>query len=128
MKISWGQKLSCASGHYLKRWVFDFDLFSVRIHHWLGSDDQRHMHDHPWNFVTIVLKGCYLDISEKSEVLSAGNIRYRKAEHKHSVYVSNPCWTLLLTGPEKRKFGFWVGNKFVKRNKYHFMKGIHPCE
>lgn len=123
----WGQLLGNPKNPYMKRWVFDFKLFSIRIHHWLASDDLRYPHDHAWNFLTIILKGGYTDISPSgNDVVKAGNIRYRKATHQHSVKV-NPsgCWTLMLTGPEFRKWGFWVDGKFRKRNKYFFEHGHH---
>jgi hypothetical protein len=38
------------------------------------------------------------------------------------------CWTLLLTGPKVRRWGFWVSKKFKKSNKYFLGHGSHPCE
>ncbi len=100
------------------------------MHHWLASDDQRHYHDHGWDFITIVLKGGYVDRSPDGiDQLSAGDIRFRKATHQHTVQV-NPggCWSLLLCSNIKREWGFWVNGKFRKRNKYFFEHGHHPCE
>jgi hypothetical protein len=31
----------------------------VKLHHILRSDDDRDLHDHPWSFLSIVLKGGY---------------------------------------------------------------------
>lgn len=36
-------------------------LPSVRVHHILRRDDDEHMHDHPWNARTILLRGYYLE-------------------------------------------------------------------
>lgn len=41
-----------------KRWS---GLPSVRIHHIQREDSDRHLHDHPWNARTIVLRGHYLE-------------------------------------------------------------------
>lgn len=38
------------------RWPW---LPSIRVHHILRADDDDHMHDHPWNARTIVLRGWY---------------------------------------------------------------------
>lgn len=38
------------------RWPW---LPSIRVHHILRADDDGHMHDHPWNARTIVLRGWY---------------------------------------------------------------------
>jgi len=109
--------------------VLDFGLFSIRLHHWIASDDQRNFHDHPWWFFTIILWGGYKDVSPFGvDKVGIGSMRFRKAEHQHTVKV-NPggCWSLLITGPEKRIWGFWVKGKFRKRNKYFFEHGHHPC-
>lgn len=115
---------------YLVRWVADFKFFSIRLHKWLGSDDQRHPHDHPWWFITVPLYGCYYDIVENGkEVMWPFRIRFRPANHQHKVkLISKKCWTLLITGKECRRFGFWVNGKFVKRNRYFYDFKHHPCE
>jgi hypothetical protein len=128
--ITWGERLGLSECPYLRRWVINFYFFSVRLHHWISSDDHRNFHDHPWNFLTIVLRGGYTDISDKgAELLTPGSIRLRKASHAHTVNV-NPggCWTLLLTGRTKRQWGFWVGDRWRKANKYFIKWGHVPCK
>lgn len=34
---------------------------SIRVHHILRADTARHLHDHPWNARTIILKGWYTE-------------------------------------------------------------------
>jgi hypothetical protein len=131
--LSWhfGQKLGPPDCPYLIRWVFDFYFFSIRLHHWLKSDDSRHFHDHEWNFWAIIIKGSYVDVStEGRDIVKFGSIRYRKAEHQHYVEIGpKGCWSLLLTGKRKRIWGFWVNGRFRKRNKYFFIFGHHnPCD
>lgn len=115
---------------YLERWVLDLGFFTIRLHRWLHSDDLRNPHDHPWWFVTLCLWGRYTDLGSTGiDRVQPGSIRFRKATHRHSVYVeSKPCWTLVLTGPEQRQWGFWVDGRFRKRNKYFFEWGHHDPE
>ncbi len=114
---------------YLIRWILDLGLFSIRLHRWLYSDDLRAPHDHPWWFWTLCLWGRYVDLSEGGEdVVTPGSIRFRRAEHRHSVRVERPAWTILITGPESRIWGFWVQGRFRKRNKYFFEHGHHDPE
>lgn len=35
--------------------------FSIRVHHIKREDSDRHMHDHPWDARTIILKGRYVE-------------------------------------------------------------------
>ena len=128
--ITLGEKLGNPECPYIKRWVIDFGIFSIRLHHWLSSDDQRHFHDHPWWYLTLVLKGGYTDRNPNgSKRRTIGSLDFYPATHQHTVKVDRGgCWTLLITGREKRVWGFWVKNKFRKRNKYFFEHGHHPCE
>lgn len=130
MKFTWRQRLGPDECPYIERWVADFGLFSIRLHHWLHSDDLRHPHDHGWNFLAIVLKGSIVDRTTEGEDLRERfSVRYYPAAHQHMVVVDEPAWTLLLTGREHRRWGYWVNGKFRKRNKYFFEHGHHsPCD
>ncbi|QSM01125.1 hypothetical protein SEA_NANOSMITE_80 [Mycobacterium phage Nanosmite] len=48
---------------YLKRWhvIPRNKLFNIYLHQFLGSDDDRALHDHPWWFASLVLKGGYYE-------------------------------------------------------------------
>lgn len=126
MKIKWADKLGNPKCPYVTRWVFETKWFSIRLHHWKGSDDLRHFHDHEWNYTTFILKGGYIEHHPDGiDILKAGDVRHRPALWKHKVEVPSSCWSLLLTGPKIREFGFWVNGKFRKRNKYFFEHGHH---
>jgi hypothetical protein len=110
--------------------VLEYRHFSIRLHHFIASDDDRGFHDHPWWFVTLVLKGSYIDWSPAGQDrLGIGSVRYRPAYHKHTV-LTDGVWSLVVTGPKIRAWGFWdhVTGKFVKANKWFFTRGHHPCE
>lgn len=127
--FTWNEKLGLPECPYLIRWCLNFGIFSIRLHKWLSSDDQRYYHNHAWWFITFILSGSYLDITENGEeLLTFGAIRFRKAEHSHKVKIlKSPTWTILLTGPSVNKWGFIVNGKFKKSNKYFFENGHHPC-
>lgn len=133
--FKWREKLGLPSCPYVIRWRFETPWFSVRLHHWLASDDDRAFHDHPWSFTTFVLKGEYVDDSPAGpELLKAPCVRRRPAEHRHTVYPGfDGCWTVIVTGPKVRTWGFWTltalgKEKFVKANKWFASRGHHPCD
>lgn len=131
MKIlTWGQQLGNSACPYIKRWVLDLNIFSLRIHHWLASDDPRHFHDHPWTYYSLIISGSYIDRSPSGDLhRKRWSIKKFPAEHQHTVVVpKGGCWTVMLTGPEKRQWGFWVKGKFKKRNRYFYDYRHHPCE
>ena len=129
ISIVWNQSLGKQDDPYMKRWGLITSLFSIRIHHWFRGDDDRYFHDHNWNFWCMVLKGSYDDVSNNGiDTLRVGSIRYRKAEYSHIVKTTG-CWTIVITGPKTRNFGFWVPNKSGKmvwfKAKRYFMKYGH---
>lgn len=61
-QIRWAEKLGDQNCPYLIRWTFIFFGYSIRIHHWIKSDDRRYYHDHASDLVSIVLKGHYWNV------------------------------------------------------------------
>jgi hypothetical protein len=125
------EKLGRPECPYMERWAINFYFFSLRIHHWFSSDDNRAFHDHPNSFLTVVLSGSYTDVNPHGrEEMCRGKIKYRPALHKHTVEVSKGgCWTFVIFGRKVRSWGFWVrnGEKFMRSNKYFLERGHHPC-
>jgi len=132
VQIHLNEKLGLPECPYVIRWRAEFPFGSVRVHHWLSSDDPRAFHDHPWWFLTFVVRGGYTDAGEKlsqAEHLRAPCVRFRPALHRHTVFPDpGGCWTLLVTGRPLRKWGFYSGGKFIKANKWFLSYGHHPCE
>src|SRR5947209_8627769 len=91
-RFLWRQPLGRPECPYAYRWVLPLGpLGSLRLHHWVASDDLRASHNHPSDFITIILKGGYHDYQEDDdglkliEPLKTGDIRFRKASHRHKV-------------------------------------------
>ena len=61
-QIRWAERLGNQDCPYLVRWTFLFFDYSVRIHHWIKSDDNRFFHDHSANLLSIVLYGRYWNV------------------------------------------------------------------
>lgn len=128
--LSWDEKMGLPECPYFRRWVLDFGLFALRVHRWERSDDERAFHDHAWWFLTLVLAGAYDDVSPAGvDPLRRFSVRFRPATHRHTVKILVPgTWTFLVTGPVVRRWGFWVKDKLIKRDKYFAVHGHHPCE
>jgi hypothetical protein len=65
-------------------------------------------HDHPWSFVAIVLKGGYLERTQKEcRWRGQGSVLYRPAEFVHNVVTGRDVnWSIVITGPKRRQWGF----------------------
>ena len=73
-QIRWAEKLGYPDNPYLVRWSFFFFGYSIRIHHWIKSDDDRFFHDHSANLVSIVLKGHYWNVKPIDITKNPGDI------------------------------------------------------
>lgn len=129
VQLRWAEPLGEAHCPYAYRWVLILFGYSIRVHHFMRSDDKRFYHDHAWWFLTFVLKGTYTDVSASGrDLLKRFSFRYRPAHHAH--YVDVPlggCWTVLVTGKPARKWGFWVDGKLKRPLKYFDKYGHPPC-
>lgn len=110
-----------ADAPYLLRWhlVPRNRWFSnIYLHRILRSDDDRALHDHPWWNISIVLRGGYWEykpfiIMGRKTVLpiwrGAGAIVFRRPAAAHRLEIDpsvGPTWTLFITGPKVREWGF----------------------
>lgn len=102
---------------YLLRWFLipPNRGLNLYLHHFTRSDDPRGFHDHPWDFVSLMLAGSYREITESAAVLRRpGAVAIRRAEHRHRIElitnsdgIPQHCWSIVLTGPRRRPWGFW---------------------
>lgn len=122
---------------YMVRSVLTVFGYSIRLHHWLASDDQRNAHDHPWDYFVVVLWGGKFEILPSTESNldvaewnGTGSVKFYRAEHLHTVKITKPCWTLLLTGRQRRDWGFYIpGRKAMMRPLRYFSRfGNPPCD
>lgn len=104
--------------------------FGIKVHNIRMSDNPETcgLHDHPWSFISIQLRGGYDELRpgvnfDRSPVprwsavtgVSYGIYRLRlhrfvnvvRSTDMHAVRIDRwPCWTLVLNGRRKREWGF----------------------
>jgi hypothetical protein len=129
-QLRWREPLGRKECPYAYRWTLNLWLFSIRVHQWIRSDDKRHFHDHPWHFITLVLRGSYTDVSPSGrDELRMGSVRFRRATHRHYVEVPlGGALTVILTSPPVRNWGFWVKGVFKRPLRYFGKYGHPPCD
>ncbi len=119
---------------YMYRWylVPRNRLFNLYLHKFLRDDDDRALHDHPWWFYSIMIRGGYNEVvpaaigeyctPDGNTVIerTAPSIAFRPATHRHRVVLHRdssgamkPAWTLILTGRVVRLWGFWCPSGFI---------------
>jgi hypothetical protein len=78
--------------------------------------DHDVLHDHPWWFnISILWSGAYSEITPKGvRVLRGPALRLRVGPAPHSVQLTHGVvWTLFITGPKYRIWGFHCPNGWV---------------
>lgn len=101
--------------------------FNVFLHKFLKGDPDD-VHDHPWPYATLILKGGYYEwvpqfdstgkkIGEIRHWRSPGHFRTCRATSYHRIELDPAveCWTLFMPGPQKREWGFLVTEKSQDR-------------
>lgn len=114
--------------------------FNITLHKVLKSDEPT-LHDHPWSYATLILKGGYWEwvsiISKEGNVVGAtkkwrgpGHFRIRKPDDLHWLELEKdaegneiPCWSLFFMGRKQKEWGFvrWVqhdGYRWIHNEQY----------
>jgi len=112
---------------YLRRWWvvprnrFGFNIY---LHHFLSSDEDRALHNHPWKWnISILLSGFYLEhvpVNTDDWILHKNRdkivkkrypfipiYRNERSIHKIELIDNKPIWTLFITGPVIQEWGFY---------------------
>lgn len=105
------------------RWtLFNTPWFKVVLHRLDAETWHNDCHDHPWDFLAILLWGGYYEkLDSKQEIRSIGrrvaksiwwrrpgSILHRPAETRHNVTTKpgQPSWSVVVMGKKKRGWGF----------------------
>jgi hypothetical protein len=84
---------------------FPFNIFLHQFH----KSDEDMLHDHPWSFVSIIVKGGYWEHTTEGRFWrGAGSIRRAGAASLHRVELAPgvDTWTIFIPGPQVQDWGF----------------------
>jgi hypothetical protein len=92
---------------------------TARYHHILESD-MAALHDHPWDFVSVILSGTYVETTPTTEQeFGPGSVLVRTAEQLHRLTLPNgPVWTFIIIGAPRRRWGFATDDGWVHWSEY----------
>jgi hypothetical protein len=90
---------------------------ALRVHHILRSDE-RDFHNHPWSYLTLILRGGYFEVTperrdgavvgERRRWYGPGSLLWRRAGWYHRLEIppGQTAWTLFGTGRMRRHWAF----------------------
>ncbi len=98
-------------------------LLNIYLHQFLGSDDDRALHDHPWSSVSVVLSGELIEHLPGGiqRTIRRGQMTFRNPTYLHRIELpaNKTAWTLFITGPVVRKWGFICPGGWVAWDRYN---------
>lgn len=127
---------------YLDRWGIGHDRIGrVLLHRMAAPDPGIDLHDHPWWFVTIPLWGGYTEqranvrdahwlasLANQHPTCTRGVVEQRRPFrpktmrldecHTITALTRSTCWTLVLGGPRRRRWGFHLSSGYMPEAEY----------
>lgn len=111
---------------HFKRWeILKTRWGSIWLHAIYKADIDKHLHNHPWHFISIILKGSYKEITQKGiSFQRPGKINIRNGENYHKILEveSKVVYTLFFATEPKRLWGYDVDGKFLDHETYRELK------
>lgn len=114
---------------YMERyWLIPYSWklpFAIRLHWIAGPDKDRYLHDHPWTFLSFILRGWYIEERPVSNakcfygndfeltyrtVRKQGSLALRRATDRHRISYVWPggAWTLFISFTYRHWWGFYA--------------------
>jgi hypothetical protein len=125
-QIRWKEALGLPECPYLYRWTLVLFGYSIRLHHWIKSDDRRFFHDHSCDIISMIIKGHYTNCNRNGKFeVKPWQPRIMYAEQRH--YLDIPeggAWTIILCGRPYHKWGFYVNGHKWRPLRYFHKYGI----
>lgn len=124
---------------FLERWGWECKWFGVFIHKMEAPDPGIDLHNHPWPFSSLILRGGYKEyrIGEQDAWVRAVRHQARGSEARrrwlsfktfhldeaHRIYEVKPhTWTLVFRGRGIRPWGFFTPSGYMDARTYEDSK------
>jgi hypothetical protein len=114
---------------HFRRWeILKTRWFSIYIHGIYASDKDKHLHNHPWDYKSIVLKGSYVEETTNGvNILKFGTITSKDGNDYHKIkqLLTKSVYTLFIVSPVKRVWGYQVDGGFIDNEEYRRRKNMN---
>ena len=117
---------------------------NIYLHKFMRDDEDRALHDHPWMNLSLLLVNRYIEVTrgEKRTMYQSGDLKFRLASSAHRIELvhtrktghkrtkaqrkrGQPSWSLFITGPVTRGWGFHCPKGWRAQKEFHERGG---CE
>jgi hypothetical protein len=126
--------------HFRRYRLLATPWFNIYIHQILKSDEEAHMHDHPWHFQSYIIKGSYAEkwteypdhlyafesvwsSKPAMEGLAPRRVIRHHARDAHKITLLTPdVWTFVITWGRKRLWGYQTEQGWIDFKTYRELK------
>lgn len=118
--------------HFRRYRLLSTPWFKIYLHNIRQSDEDKFLHDHPWSFVSFIIRGGYREDSAISPHWSDIKTRYTgpgsMVRHHHTdvhklTLTSPEVWSLVFVSNQTHEWGYQVtGRGWVQHDAYRAMK------
>ena len=127
INLRWRKADQVIGDNYMHRWhlLRKPGVRNLYAHLYLGSDDDRALHDHPWASWSILLWGSLYEVTESGVKRIWPLIpKFRSPEYSHRLILkSGKALTLFYTGKKVREWGFHCPKGWVHWTEFTDAEG-----
>lgn len=94
--------------HFSRLRIVQTPWFGAYLHRF-DNPDVRQLHDHPWPFVSFILRGGYEEVRAYGHApvrVRWYNVKRSTDLHYIAKLLHRPTWTLIFVGPRVRTWGY----------------------
>ena len=115
-------------GVYLERWKFLSSDGGAYIHRFHRSDCDAEWHDHPFDNVSVMLEGKWIEHSALgAREITPGMVVVRQAEEAHRIeLIEGPSLSLFIVAAKRREWGFHTDDgRWIHNQEFFRMRGYN---
>ncbi len=106
------------------------DSLRIYVHRISASDEDAHMHDHPWDFRSLILRGSYTEESVAhvgqtpvTRTYTPGTVIEHEYSDFHQITLNTPVvWSLVVATGMRHPWGYLVNERWVPQDTYRDWK------
>lgn len=113
--------------HFRRFAIFETKYMSLYFHRIYKGDKDIYLHSHPWNFLSVILKGSYIEGTEgkdRTKRFLTPSWGTRSKFHKIKEIMKGPVWSLFLTFGRKRIWYYLVNGEKIDFTRFREIKHL----
>jgi hypothetical protein len=112
---------------HFRRWrLIETKYFRLYLHQIFESDKDKHLHNHPWNFLSIILCGGYVESLSAGKKVFAPRFVFHKASTYHKItslmLPGRPIVSLFFAFGKYREWGYETSEGHINSEEYRKRK------